>query len=196
MKNPPIKNNKQYVVLDTCIIQYFGDSELANCILTDLKEAVKAGYDLAISDFTFFELLDGASVEKETQRIDALNGLSRAYVKRNTLIAAAHLGCLYADDKASADIGDKIIGATALLSNSIIYTANVRDYPLPFYNVLLKGYLIHHKKGFEVTIPSYFLKPDVDYIIKKYNERTKPLEKTIEVLPTPSLPPEVNKTKY
>lgn len=193
MQNPPIKANKQYVIIDTCIIQYFNDPELSECILNDLREAVKVGYNLAISDFTFFELLNEATIEKENERMSALNSLSRAYVRRDTLIAAAHLGCLYKDDGATSDIGDKIIGATALLTNSIIYTANVRDYPLPFYTPLLKRYLIRYKKGYETTIPSYFLKPDVDYISRKYNERIKPLEKTIEVLPTPSLPPENSK---
>ena len=180
MSNPLIKKDKQYVILDTCIIQYFGDKELAACILNDLREAQVAGYDFAISDFTFFELLDGASLEKEKQRIAALGGLSRYFVKKDILIVAAHLGCLYQQDSAHADIGDKIIAATSILFNSIIYTTNGRDYPRPFFNEIAKRYLKKHSKnGIETTIASYFLIPDQSYINAKYLERTSQTERNV-----------------
>ncbi len=139
MNNPAIKKDKHYVILDTCIIQHLGDKELAECIINDLKEAATAGYDIAISDFTFFELLNGATVEKEQERINALAGISRYYVKKDILIAAAHLGCLYQQDGTDADTGDKIIGATSLIFNSIIYTTNGRDFPRPFFNEVAKS---------------------------------------------------------
>lgn len=194
INNPLAKINQQYVILDTCIIQHFGETELAECILKDLRDTASAGYGLAISDFTYFELLDGASIEKEQQRIEALAGLSRYFVKKETLITAAHLGCLYQQDSASADIGDKIIAATSLLSNSIIYTTNGRDFPRPFYDEVSKRYLKYHKNGAEIVLPSYFFKPDINYIIVKYKERTKPLERIISVLPTPS-PPQLESNK-
>jgi len=176
MSNPLVKKDKQYVIVDTCIIQHLGNAELAEKIFDDLRNVSKLGYDLAISDFTYFELLDGASAKIEEERIDALSGFSRYFVSKKILITAAHLGCLFKYDKVSSDIGDKIIGATTLLYNAIVYTTNGRDFPRPFFKELSKSFLKYSKNRAEITLPVYFLRPDLEYINLKYKEINNFLE--------------------
>lgn len=164
----------QYVILDTNIIQYFSNQELALEMIENLKEAVADGYRIAISDFTLYESIDGSSLKNEQERMKTLTGIPRFYVTKNVFITAAHLGCLYkGDNHEMNDIGDKIIGATSILYNAVIYTANSRDYPRPFFDEIGKRYLKYKKSGQEVVLPVYFIRPDIQLITSKYLERTK-----------------------
>lgn len=170
--NPPIR----YVILDSCIFQHFSEKSLGLKIIETLSATVQNGYGIAFSDFSFFELLDGASTKKEAERMSVIGTTKRFWVKKEVLIAAAHLGCLYHKDgiseKQQIETGDKIIGSTAFLTNSIIFTTNGRDFPRPFYNELLVVPLQYKKNdGRDVIIMGYYLEPNIPYIIEKYNER-------------------------
>lgn len=171
---PGIDRAKRYVILDSNIIQHFSNHSLGQVILDHLKEAVTSGYLLAISDYTFFELIDTASVEKERERVSEMNGLTRFYVKKSVLIGAAHLGCLYDKEGLKInDIGDKIIGATAIMSNSIIYTTNSKHFPRPFFNELSTKMLTYDKGGVPETIMAYYLIPNFVYINSQYSSRVQ-----------------------
>jgi predicted nucleic acid-binding protein len=171
-----------YVLLDSNVIQHFANEELGLEILANLGEAYQAGYKPAISDFTFLELLDGSSVEKEVERINALKNVKRFYVRKDVLIAAGHLGSIYLEDGFQIkDIGDKIIGATALLSNSLIYTFNGRDFPRPFFNEVAVREVRYAINGEPKMMVAYFISPNFEYIGSKYQERMRPIqEKMLE----------------
>lgn len=44
--------------------------------------------------------------------------------------------------------------------------------------------LTYPKNGYETTLASYFIKPDAEFIVKKYEERTKFVNKEISILPS------------
>ena len=174
MKLNVMKKPSRYIVLDTCIFQHFAEKELGLAVINILRQAVNIDYGIAVSDFSFFELLDGASVEKEIDRIKAVGATKRFWVKKNVLIAAAHLGCLYSKDgipDKQINPGDKVIAATALLTNSIIYTTNGRDFPRPFFRELAQIPLWYKKNDRTICLMSYYLETDTNYIVSKYNER-------------------------
>jgi len=170
--------SKNYVILDSNIIQYFNNELLASKILGILRDAIGDSYSLAISDFTFFELLNGSTIKKEQEMVIHLNGITRFYVKKTVLVAAAHLGCLYKEDgmdPGNIDIGDLIIGASAVLSGSYVFTANIRDFPVPFFKVELNKLIEYEVKGAQKFLNVAFLKPDVEVIGKYHASRLKQL---------------------
>lgn len=172
-----INKNQRYILLDTNIISSFSNESLGEKIISVIKEVVAFGYGLAISDITYYELLNEASIDKEQKMIAVLNGLTRYYVKQDILIAAAHLGSFYKEHNlpmTQFDSGDRIIAATALLHNCLIYTTNGRDYPQPFFKEIERRMLDYQSKEWPVCVPTYFIEPQVDYIVKYHQKRIEP----------------------
>jgi len=161
------------IVIDTNIVVYVGknNKDLANKVLACLRDAVTKDYVLTISDFTIFELLKGASPESEGKALASLQGIKRYYVTKRVLVAAAHLECIYQQNKIpkeSIDSGDKIIGATAVLTNSLIFTANTRDFPRPFFKEILAIPIVYSKDGKQHIINTAFLEPDINTILSHH----------------------------
>lgn len=171
---PKINKDQRYILLDTNIISGFSNQILGEKILDVLREIHNLGYGIAISDLTYFELLNEASLEKEKKMIGALNGITRCYVKKNVLIAAAHLSSLYKEhglQMTQFDNGDRIIAATAVLQNWIIFTTNGKDFPQPFFKEIDRRMLDYQSKEWPVCVPSYFMEPQLDYILKCNDNR-------------------------
>lgn len=172
-----IKNNKRYIILDTNIISYFSKIECKEKILEVLRYAVSLGYGLAISDITYFELFNEIPVKKEQEMVSVLANISRIYVKKKILVAAAHLGSFYKEHNLPPEQfspGDKIIASSAILTNSIIYTANARDFPTPFFKEIERKMIDYQNKEYPVCLPTYFLEPQLDYINKYHEKRIEP----------------------
>ena len=93
MGKPRIK--KTYVIIDTCIIQHLANQELANGIIQELEEALSVGYELALSEYTLFETVDGATPEKEEERLEAMMGVKSFYVRKRVFRVAARLHSFY-----------------------------------------------------------------------------------------------------
>ena len=172
-----INKNQRYIILDTNIISSFSNENFGEKILEVLREVVGYGFGIAISDLTYFELLNEASPEKEHKMISALNGVTRFFIKRNILIAAGHLGSFYKEHNLSPDqfnSGDKIIASTAILHNCLIFTLNGRDFPQPFFKEIDRRMLNYHSKEYPVCAPSYFLEPQLQYIDEYHQKRMQP----------------------
>ena len=171
------KSNKplRYILLDTNIFEHLGNTDLYPQIINILKDAVSKGYGLALSQFSILELLDTATVTNETRAMNAISGIKQFKVNQGVLIASGHMGCLYNEDGLSnnkqPEKGDKIIAATAIIRNALIFTTNGRDFPRPFFREISKPLLKYSKSDQDVYIVSYFLEPDFDIIQTKYDSR-------------------------
>lgn len=183
------KNRPQrYLLLDTNIIQHFGNPSLGNAIIEILKDAVTKKYGISISQISLMEMVDGASLETESQRLKVIKGLKHFKIKQDTLMVAAHLGSLYKQDgmtdKQQPEKGDKIIGATAILTSSIIYTTNGRDFPQPYFKEIGR-HLLQYKKpdGTDVCIIGYYIEPDIQTTVNRYNYLIKANE-GVKIVPT------------
>lgn len=180
--------SQRFVILDSNVIQHLDNKGLAEGIIADLQDALNAGYKLAISDFTYFEVINGADLQNESVRVTTMEKFTNFQVEQKVLIAAGHLGCLYNDnenlmgDKLTIkDKGDLIIAATAIMTGSLIYTFNGRHFPLPYFNIVTNGKRKHeykrNRKGDEAVMISYFLEPDLNLISEMHERRTQKFEK-------------------
>lgn len=132
------------------------------------------GWALAISDVTFFEILNEIPKNKEAKALSELNKFPRFEVSQEMLMTAARLGCLYRDHNAELGItdkppemGDKIIAATALLSQGggLVFTMNMRDYPAPFFKEYIRyTFAYDSKKRGAVHDTVYFMEPQAQLI--------------------------------
>ena len=177
MMNPSNKKNnspQRYILIDTTIFQHLGNKELASQIIFLLRDALKKGYGVSMSIYSLLELIDTSTIENEINAINATNGIKRFQINQTVLITAGHLGCLYKDDglDKQPEKGDKVIAATSLLNNTVIFTTNGRDFPRPFFKTITKPMLKYTKQdGREVCLISYFLEPDIELISTKHQER-------------------------
>lgn len=173
---PKINKPLRYILLDTNIFEHLGNPDLYPQIISILKDSVSQGYGLALSQYSIFELLDTASVENEIKAMNAVQGLKQFKVLQSVLIASGHLGCLYNEDglenNKQPERGDKVIGGTSLINNTVIFTTNGRDFPRPFFKELSKPILKYKKSdGRDVYVISYFLEPDIEVVQSKYQSR-------------------------
>lgn len=172
------KTNKtlRYIILDTNIWQHLGNETLYPSIIEVLKDAISKNYGISLSQFSILELVDNANVEKEAKRLQVIKGVKQFRVKQNVLLVAGHLGSLYKEDGISdsqqPEKGDKIIGATAIANNCLIYTTNGKDFPPPYFKEINRHFLQYKKNGRDVLMMGYFLEPDLNVIIGRYNFRT------------------------
>lgn len=128
----PIQN----ILLDTNIIQYAGSNPTAFEFLKYLIELQFRRFGLAMSDVSNFEILRNATTKQEQEIFQILKIFYRYYVSREVLISSARLATLYRNHcnlKGDIDYGDIFIGATSILTNSLILTRNRKDFPYPFF---------------------------------------------------------------
>lgn len=69
------------------------------------------------------------------------------------------------------DHGDKFIAATAILSGSLILTADVRGFPWPFFHEIEYNPLIHIVGKKTKSHMIGLLRPDFDLIKRRFEER-------------------------
>lgn len=190
MTTHPQNNAFRYIILDSSIFEHLKNAELKTQILNELAEALKKQYRLSFSIYTLLELVDTATVENELEAMNVTHGLKRFHLKQDIMLGAGHLGCLYTEDglesKQQPQKGDKIIGATAILNDTLIFTTNGRHFPRPFFKTIYKPLFKHTKPdGREVFIVGYFIEPDHTVIQTKYQNRVDEHKKKT----TPTLNP-------
>jgi predicted nucleic acid-binding protein len=171
---------KRFIILDTNIISAFSNDVLGAKMIQVLDKAVSYGYGLAISDYTYYELFNESSVEKEVKMNQTLQVFTRYFVKKSYLIGAAHLACLYKEEgipMTQINDGDRIIASTAVLTGSLILTTNARDFPPPFFKEIAREVIEYENKGWPVFVPIYFMEPQGEYIDHLHNKRIEPLKK-------------------
>lgn len=157
-----------HIILDSCIIEYYLNEELSSQV-DNVLNAWKIGFDLAISQIIYSELIDGAYPKKEKIIIESLKNFYNIPVTVRQIIGSGKLGSIYHVFNISQNISltDKIIAATSIITNSLIVTANINDYPQPFFEPLKSSYV---KKG-KQTIKICLLKPDYRSIRNAFDNR-------------------------
>jgi len=132
-----IQQSKKYLLLDTNIIQYAGNKNkaLSESVRTQLLSLEKSGYSIVISQYSVFENLQGLWGNKAEEATALLAKFEQKIVSKEVLVLSSILGGLYGRENDLKDIadGDKIIAATAMLTNAVVLTRNHRDFPIPFF---------------------------------------------------------------
>lgn len=176
---PPATNselNSQVVlILDTNILQYYSTSEIRPSLeklLIDLSKTTKATY--GISKITISELLSGASISQETKALEQLNVLKQFSIDDTILVASAQLLNLYKLQNIQdqqINLGDRIIAATSILTGYPILTADVNDFPRPYFIEVYRHLLTYSKKNSTQSICLQILSPDIQLINEKFSHR-------------------------
>lgn len=177
MSDTPEANKQvQNIILDTCILQYLSDRYISQELKVYLLDLIARGFGLAFSDISIVELLQDANVKQETEGVKTLQSFIRYNLEENILVAAAQVSTLYKQDKICNDnisIADKMIGATAVLSGSLILTADINDYPRPFFVEAEEKLITYRKKNKTNMISIQLLRPNMTYINQRFLERPK-----------------------
>lgn len=168
--NPP----KQKIILDTNLFSDLTDQHLVTPVVAYLVDLDKRGFGFAISDITLYELMRGQSSVNEKKRLSLLQAMFRYFLSPEVLFAAAQLDNLMKMENIQVngvDHGDKFIAATAILSGSLILTADVRGFPWPFFHEIEYNPLIHKIGNKTKSHMIGLLTPDFDLIKRRFEER-------------------------
>lgn len=168
------KNVKQQIILDTNILQYLGNKNIGAELLAYLLDLVKREFGLSISMISVYESLAGVSIKKETNLVKTLSLFQKKEITEEVLIACSRLTTLYAMGRISntqITTEDKVIAATAILTGSLIMTANVNDFPRPFFREAEERLIFYKHKDRKRMIPVYLLTPNLGFITQRFSER-------------------------
>lgn len=169
---PPV----QYIILDTNIIQYLNDKHIEYQLYLYLLDLIKGGFGFAISDVSVYELLSGVTVKQEEVAISTLSNFRRYIVNTNVLVAASQLSTIYKREKISDQeitLADKLVGATAILTGSLVMTANVNDFPRPFFTEAEEKLFYYKHKNKTCMRVVQILKPNLPVMQQRFSERSK-----------------------
>lgn len=160
----------RFVVLDTNFyIRLLGKNKSQVERYTNLlEELVKSGYDVAVSDFVRFELIQGATVDHEREIITKyLADLPKLPVDQRTLHLAANLVPFYKDVAGvEIDAGDRIIASSVVMANALILTENCRDFPEPFFKEIKRWRIEYDKNGLPACSYVYLKEPDNQELLR------------------------------
>ncbi len=174
--NYPKAAPTQILILDTCVLQYTSDKYIAKDLLVYLVELMRRGFSLAISLISVYELLSGATEAKEKEGLSILNLFKNYQMDGNLLLAASQLSTLYEKEKVPSQnisVQDKIIAATAVLTGSLIITADINDFPRPFFDTVEEKLFYYQKKNKTNMRVIQLLRPNLLVINQRFSERPK-----------------------
>lgn len=165
---------QQYFLLDSCVVEYLLDRDIHDVLLKQLGEWCNKIFEMAISEVVYSELINGAKPEKETRVISLLNGFYSLPISKRIIKGSGILGSLYKEESPKfkdISLGDRIIAMTSAVHNTPIITANISDFPSPFFHTITYKNLIFKKTGKDRMISVAVLETNYPYITNKFNNR-------------------------
>jgi len=165
---------KSVVILDTCILQYLNNKLIRDDIFKLLKAVEENKNILRVSDFSTYELFSECKPEREKQLSEIWEMFPRYQVVPKVTRTAAHLSTFYRYEENTKGLtisdGDKIVGATAYLTNSYVFTADLNDFPRPFFVEKFRKTIRYKDKEREKMIALYILRADYSVFSHKFKE--------------------------
>ena len=164
--NNPL-NPVQNIILDTNIFNYSSNKFISTALNGFLSLLTNNGFVLAFSDISICELLSGATISQEKAQLAVLNNVRRYLLDDNVLIGAARLQSFYKKEnvpEGQIDLADRIIAATTIITGSLILTANVNDFPRPFFREVHEERLLYRKKDSSCMQVVQLLSPNIELI--------------------------------
>lgn len=182
MTNNVDTESVQNVILDTCILQYFSNKNIQIELDRYLLDLIDRKFTFYISEISIAELLTNLNKPKEAQGLKILSLFERYLVEQNTLIASAQLSSIYNQvginnidlskiESARISLSDRILGATAILNGALILTANIQDFPNPYFIPVEEHLLIYNNKHGKSMLYLQLLSPNINLINKVFNTR-------------------------
>lgn len=155
-------------ILDTNILDYGFKKDFAESVALLIEQLAKE-YELVTTQFSRFELFRGLT----SARIPAAKALFDSFtcidINGDVFKIAAALSSCYKNDSATSSRassygdGDIIIGAACLVNNAFIITANINDFPRPYFLESSAAYTITSPRT-NKTITIGALRPNIPYV--------------------------------
>lgn len=167
---------KQSVICDTNILQYLGNKHILLELTNYLLDLEKRKFTLSISIISLYELLSGATLTQEKKIVKTLNQFKKWEITEEVLITSSRLTTLYNMGRIPIQMissEDKFIAATAILTGSLILTANVNDFPRPFFREAEEKLIFYKRKDKKIMLSLYLLNPNYPVINQRFTERPK-----------------------
>ena len=142
--------DKKYFLLDTCIAEYWMDEYMQPAISSQLTVWAGEVFEMAISEISYAELLDGAYRSKIDRVKELVGTYTQLEVSQRVLIGSAILSNVYrkkSQKTSGAGLQDKIIAATSFIYNLPIITADIHDFPHPFFTTRASETIVYTKKA-------------------------------------------------
>lgn len=171
------KTSQTYVLLDSCIIEYWLDKNIAPAMTRLTKNLFGDKIKIAISEVTFSELINGAYKDKERKVISLLESFTSFPLSKRVILGSGKLGSVYKefnkDLHKAADIADRMIASTSIVYNIPIMTSNIRHFPHPFFTSIRSDNITYKtsEKSCERIICFEIIKPNYPVINNKFNLR-------------------------
>jgi predicted nucleic acid-binding protein len=164
---------KRTFLLDTNILQDLSTPYRSEKTLGLLLSLLGRGNRFVISDFAIYELLRGATLQKEKEASESVGRFERHNITPDVLLAAAWLDTIYRMEKVEAGIsdGDEILAATAILTTHAVITRDYSGFPSPFFKEVHREVIVYERKHRPQSVAVLFLEPDLDFISGKFKER-------------------------
>ncbi len=165
--------SRRYLILDTCIVQYWMDRYIESAVREQLSSWVGTDCDLAISEVSYAELIDGAYREKVDKVKVLLKTFARLEVSQRVLSGSGFLGSIYRNQNSrnsGIELADRIIAATSFINNTAVITANIQDFPLPFFTSVYSENIMFKKKNKKRYITIDILKPNITILNYWYSK--------------------------
>lgn len=87
--------DKKYLLLDTCITEYWLNKQMNEAITAQISKWAGKTFELAISNISYTEMIDGARKEKTENVKDLLANYTQIELSKRILIGAGILGSVY-----------------------------------------------------------------------------------------------------
>lgn len=164
------KPERSVAILDTNILHYGCDPNTAESISVLLKE-LSLKYDLAITDYNFFELFRGLRRNRVDTASLFIESFTRLPVDRQVYKIAAVLSTCYGNDEATRAFfnrygdGDILIASTAFKYNAFMVTANLNDFPKPYFHEGGEVQYIISRDNKHIAVQPFC--PDIRYFNEK-----------------------------
>lgn len=168
-------NSVLSLIIDTNILSYLGDKAAGAAFDQYLREKIAPHFTSYICTFSVYEILRGIKVAKEKQILEIIKKFPSYAITNQVLLFAAQLDSLYKSEQINVSspgiIGDELIAATAILSDAYILTANMRDFPQPYFKEISREYINFTVSNYIKTIVVGLLQPDTHLIKARYSQR-------------------------
>lgn len=159
---------RKVAILDTNILDYGFKAEFADSV-AKLVELLSVEYDLVTTQYSRFELFRGMV----SSRIPAAKTLFEAFecieLNGDVFKIAAALSTCYKNDEAtksrasSFSDGDVIIGSAAFVNSLAVVTADLNDFPRPYFTEEPTTFTISSSRN-NRNITIGILNPDIRYL--------------------------------
>ena len=173
------KTKDQKILIDSCILVYSGTDKFSDETKKLLRLLADNKNKLAISELCGFEVLKNCQNKDNFKYyIKLIDYLDNIPINKDILINAASLHSLYGKPSSNKEdgnfqkeksTGDLIIGGTAAYYETLLLTANLNDFPLPYWEIVAHDFMMYEDNRRFKLINRYLLRFNYDEAKKNKN---------------------------